>query len=62
MTLRTERMVAAKRYSSCSLPSWGWRAKVKVEVDRGRVVKDELSREVLRKVRVRRVGSREEVG
>jgi hypothetical protein len=55
-------MVAAKRYSSCSLPSWGWRAKVKVEVDRGRVVKDELSREVLRKVRVRRVGSREEVG
>ena len=53
MTLRTERMVAAKRYSSCCLPSWGWRAMVKVEVDRGREVKVELSKEVLRNVRVK---------
>jgi len=35
---------------------------VKVEVDRGRVVRAELRWEVLRKARVRRVGSREEVG
>lgn len=35
---------------------------VKVEVDRGRVVIVELSREVLRKVRVNRVGSRKDVG